>query len=174
MPAPVIRKITALEKRIVGLLPGTNTGLGVFNSATNQNLHKNLQSGIEGLQIGTDFIIGNESQNIKKLFDDNRLTTININHNNKRNWLIFDLGKNTDVERCVINFSGVNPDGTTPASQNLKIQWLFWTADQNPLIDQATVISNNTWTNLPVGGSNNVPHHLSNNNTWFVETNAGG
>ncbi len=173
MPAPVIRKISSLEKRIVGLQPNSNTGLSTFQLATDQNIHKNLQLGISGLQIGSDFIIGNESQNIKKIFDDNRLTSININHNNKRNWILFDLGKNTSVERCVLNFSGINPDGTTPTAQNLKIQWLFWTANQNPLTDQATVISDNTWTNLPINASNNVAHHLSNNNTWFVETNAG-
>ena len=72
--APVIRKIPALEKRILGLSGTiTDTGLGAFNSANSQNLSQNLQLGISGLQIGSDFIIGNQKQDIKKIFDDNLL-----------------------------------------------------------------------------------------------------
>ena len=59
MPAPIIRKIPGLHKRIVGLISGISdpSGVNTFNKNTHQNIHKSLLNGVGGLQIGHDFII---------------------------------------------------------------------------------------------------------------------
>ena len=66
MPAPIIRKIPGLHRRIVGL---TETQ-PLFTNINNQNSHLYLQNGVGGLQVEYDFVVNNGNQNISKLFDD--------------------------------------------------------------------------------------------------------
>ena len=144
MPAPIKIKIPSLEKRITGLTSGTSnpSGTNVFNNNTHQNIHKKLQSGLSSFQVGYDFVVGTgEIHNqIKHLFDEDTTTSINIKHENKINWIVFDLGKNREINRLKIRPSGVNPGGSTPSSQNLSLQWFFWTKDQT--LKQTKQLSN--------------------------------
>ena len=146
MPAPIITKIPRLQNRVTGLTSGNSNPSGVetFLSTTHQNIFQHLQEGLGGAQIGSNFVIGGGnvySQNIRSLFDDDTTTAVNIKHNDKENWIVFDLGKNREINRMTITPSGINPGGGTPNSQLLSLKWFFWTKDQNPLNDQATLES---------------------------------
>ncbi len=164
MPAPIILKISSLNKRITGLISGVSnpSGTDVFNSTTHTNIHKNLQNGLGSFQIGNDFIIGtNDNHNqIKNLFDEDTTTSVNIKHENKKNWIVFDLGKNREINRLTIRPSGINPGGSTPSSQPLTLKWYFWTKNQNPTTDQATLEDN--------FGTPTIDHSLSTTTTYIT------
>tara|TARA_R110000851_G_scaffold110538_1_gene233342 strand:- start:56 stop:2671 length:2616 start_codon:yes stop_codon:yes gene_type:complete len=111
MPAPIIRKIPGLEKRIIGKSANSNR----------QNIHQNLQNGVGGLQIGYDFTVSQGNQNIGKLFDGRQDTHVNIKHNDKDQWIIFDLGKNRKIDRIVLE-NGPPPGESTAANND---SWVF-------------------------------------------------
>ena len=271
MPAPIIRKIPGLEKRIVGLTPGISNpqGINLFQNGTHQNIHQNLQDGVGGLQIGYDFkvstsdissielantnndtdygtnstinnattvtwtatsgtelgiivpsgdlvvgaqylvkatvsnyVAGNGGddigfataavgttarrdddgeishqfvlsslssisvfcrdgasgtlsnisvrkvtlpedkndgkQNLAKLFDGNDTTSVTIKHNEKTQWIVFDLGKKRNLNRIVIE-NGPMPGGGTNASKTLNSSFWFW-SDGNPKTDIKEVV----------------------------------
>ena len=137
MPAPIIRKIPGLHRRIVGL---TQTQ-PLFTNINDQNSHLYLQNGVGGLQVEYDFIVNEGNQSISKLFDDRDDSTTTIKHNNKKNWLTFDLGKNRDLNLIILE-NGLPPGGGTNISQTLDASLYFWTAKQNPLTDTADLITN--------------------------------
>ena len=150
MPAPIIRKIPGLHKRIIGQQDGISIpdGTNLFDNLTNQNIFKNLQNGVGGIQIGYDFKVsknsGDANQDISKLFDDRNDSITTIKHNNKHQWVVFDLGKKRNLDRIIIE-NGLNitphsgaPNGTVNDSHTINTTWYFWTDGQNPITDQAS------------------------------------
>ncbi len=144
MPAPILRKIPGLEKRLIGELYYT---LGNVND---QLIQSNLQDGIDGIQIGHDFEVGNFNQNIGKWFDSDSTTNINIKHNHpngpskRKSWIGFDLGTNRTLDRITIT----NQAGNSATNSNISTIVYFWTKNQNPKTEAAIARQN----------LNNIPH----------------
>ncbi len=128
MPAPIIRKIPGLHKRVVGKI----------TSPTLQNIHQNLQDGVDGLQIEHDFIVSKGNQLLSKLFDGKQETHVNIKHNDKDNWIIFDLGRNKQIDRIVLE-NGPALHGSTNDNWPFDLNFYLWTSGQNPNTDPATL-----------------------------------
>ena len=127
MPAPIIRKIAGLEKRIIGK----------SIVVTRQNIHQNLQNGVGGLQIGYDFTVSQGNQNIGKLFDGRQDTHVNIKHNDKDQWLIVDLGKNRQIDRIVLE-AGPALNGDTNVSWDFDLDFfLFKSGNYNDSVATA-------------------------------------
>tara|TARA_R110001592_G_scaffold196025_4_gene443742 strand:+ start:6569 stop:9061 length:2493 start_codon:yes stop_codon:yes gene_type:complete len=145
MPAPIIRNIPGLEKRIVGLIKNISSPTGFGWGTVDQNITKNLPEGVGSLQIGHDFKIStNGKQNLQKLFDGNSATSITIKHNhpasgpvNMKNWIVFDLGKQRKLDRTTIT----NAADNSAVNAGVMTRWYFWTKDQNPQTDIATAYS---------------------------------
>ena len=74
------------------------------------------------------------NQNLGKLFDGLDETSVTIKHNEKHQWIVFDLGKKRNIDRIIIE-NGPKPGGGTNANKTLNASWWFW-SDGNPTTDE--------------------------------------
>ena len=132
MPLPILRKIPQLHQRILPFLPYAS------NPAQTQLFQNNINTGIGNATIGNTFSPGNgttvpgylnnDNDHLKPLFDGSTSTFSSVKHNDKRNWLMFDLGKNRTIDKIRIK----SPQPNVNEVNTIGLFYQFWTHGQNP------------------------------------------